>query len=108
MRRLSPLLGIVFDGGQGHFSGATLSRDAAKVALGSTSFLGVRFVDVATLTRDAELRAMLTGGHRAAPTSSRRRAARSRSRSRPAASRRTQPAERRVTILPLGGSQFPL
>ena len=62
MRRLSPLLGIVFDGGQGHFSGATLSRDAAKVALDSTSFLGVRIVDVATLTRDAELRAMLTGG----------------------------------------------
>ncbi len=84
----APLLGIVLDGGQGHLGrldpetlrplqtstfltngyavAPALSPDAAKVALGSTSFLGVRIVDVASLTADAEVRVPLSGGHVAA------------------------------------------
>src|SRR5215216_2886192 len=78
----APLLGIVFDGPRGHLArldsetlrplrtGAfltngyavapALSPDGRKVLLGSTSFFGIRIVDVATLRRDFEVRAPVT------------------------------------------------
>ena len=83
--RDAPLLGIAQIGREGHLAhldpetlrplrtGAfltngyavapALSPDAAKVVLGSTSSLGVRIVDVATLQRDLEIRADVPGAH---------------------------------------------
>jgi hypothetical protein len=81
----APLLGIVLDGGQGHLArldpdtlrplrtssfltngyavAAALSPDGATVALGSTSFVGVRLVDVASVKASAEVRLRLSGAH---------------------------------------------
>jgi hypothetical protein len=81
----APLLGIVLDGGQGHLGrldpetlrplqtsafltngyavAPALSPDGAKVALGSTSFFGVRVVDLVTLKADAEIRVPVSGAH---------------------------------------------
>jgi hypothetical protein len=83
-----PLLGIVLDGGQGHLArldpdtlrplrrssfltngyavAPALSPDETTVALGSTSFIGVRLVDVASLKANAEVRLRLSGAHVAA------------------------------------------
>src|SRR5919198_689142 len=80
----APLLGVVFDGGQGHVArldpetlrplqtgrfltngyavGPVLSPDGTKVALGSTSFLGARIVDVETVVSEADIRATGGGG----------------------------------------------
>jgi hypothetical protein len=81
----SPLLGIALDGGQGHLArldadtlrplrtGAfltngytvapALSPDGATLALGSTSFVGMRFVNVTSLRLKAEVRLRLLGAH---------------------------------------------
>jgi hypothetical protein len=85
-----PLLGAVFDGGQGHLArldretlrplltsrfltngyavGPVLSPDGTKVAFGSTSFLGARIVDVETLASEADLRATGQSGTHVAAT----------------------------------------
>jgi hypothetical protein len=85
-----PLLGAVLDGGQGHLArldpetlrplrtsrfltngyavGPVLSPDATKVALGSTSFLGARVVDVETVASEADLRATGESGTHVAAT----------------------------------------
>jgi len=82
------LLGIVLDGGQGHLGrldpdtlhplrtsafltnsyavAPALSPDGATVALGSTSFIGVRLVDVDSLKLVNEVRLRLSGAHVAA------------------------------------------
>src|SRR5439155_11457618 len=84
----SPLLGIVLDGGQGHLArldpdtlrslrrssfltngyavAPALSPDGSTVALGSTSFIGLRLVDVTSLKAIAEVRLRLSGAHVAA------------------------------------------
>jgi hypothetical protein len=84
------LLGAVFDGGQGHLArldpdtlrplrtsrfltngyavGPVLSPDGTKVALGSTSFLGARIVDLETLASEADLRATRASGTHVAAT----------------------------------------
>jgi hypothetical protein len=86
----APLLGAVFDGGQGHLArldpetlrplqtskfltngyavGPVLSPDGKKVALGSTSFLGARIVDVETVVSEADLRATGASGTHVAAT----------------------------------------
>lgn len=86
----APLLGAVFDGGQGHLArldpetlqplrtgkfltngyavGPVLSPDGTKVALGSTSFLGARIVDVETVTSEVDLRATRESGTHVAAT----------------------------------------
>jgi dipeptidyl aminopeptidase/acylaminoacyl peptidase len=82
------LLGIVVDGGQGHLArldpdtlrplamssfltngyvvAPALSPDGTTVALGSTSFIGERLVDTASLKAVAEVRLRLSGAHVAA------------------------------------------
>jgi hypothetical protein len=86
----APLLGIVFDGGRGHLArldpetlrplqtsrfltngyavGPVLSPDGTKVALGSTSFLGARIVDIETVASEADLRATGESGTHVAAT----------------------------------------
>src|SRR5882724_1149940 len=86
----APLLGVVFDGGQGHLArldpetlqplrtskfltngyavGPVLSPDGTKVALGSTSFLGARIVDLDTVASEADLRATGESGAHVAAT----------------------------------------
>jgi hypothetical protein len=86
----APLLGAVFDGGQGHLArldpetlrplqtskfltngyavGPVLSPNGTKVALGSTSFLGARIVDVETVASEADLRATGASGTHVAAT----------------------------------------
>ncbi|HEY3183090.1 MAG TPA: hypothetical protein VGJ77_09660 [Gaiellaceae bacterium] len=86
----APLLGVVFDGGQGHLArldpetlqplrtskfltngyavGPVLSPDGTKVALGSTSFLGARIVDLDTLASEVDLRATGESGTHVAAT----------------------------------------
>jgi hypothetical protein len=80
-----PLLGIVLGGGQGHLGrldpdtlrplrmssfltngyavAPALSPDGATVALGSTSFIGVRLIDVDSLKATGEVRLRLSGAH---------------------------------------------
>jgi hypothetical protein len=79
------LLGVVLDGGQGHLArldpdtlrplrtgsfltngytvAPALSPDRSTVALESTSFIGLRLVDVASLRIRSEVRLRLTGAH---------------------------------------------
>jgi hypothetical protein len=81
----APVLGIALDGGQGHLArldadtlrplrtstfltngytvAPALSPDGATVALGSTSFIGVRLVDIRSLRLKAEVRLRLSGAH---------------------------------------------
>jgi hypothetical protein len=81
----APVLGIALDAGQGHLArldpdslrplristfltngyavAPALSPDGATVALGSTSFIGVRLVDVRSLRLRAEVRVRMSGAH---------------------------------------------
>jgi hypothetical protein len=87
----TPLLGVALDGGQGHLAqldpdtlrplrtssfltngyvvAPALSPDGGTVALGSTSFVGIRLVDVATLKLKAEVRVRNLPGTRVAASS---------------------------------------
>jgi hypothetical protein len=84
----APLLGIVLDGGQGRLArldpdslrplrtssfltngyavAPALSPDRTRVALGSTSFVGVRIVDVQSMRKTQEIRLRASGAHVAA------------------------------------------